>query len=147
MKKLLALLNDRARITELILYVFFGVLTTLINLVCYWAFRNLLGIQYQVSSVLAWIVAVLFAFVVNKLVVFRSKSMERDLLLREASSFFGARLMSLILFDVAGLWLCVDVFGMDDIFAKLVMNVMVVIFNYIASKLVIFQKKQDKQEV
>ncbi len=141
MKKLLALLNDRARITELILYVFFGVLTTLINLVCYWAFRNLLGIQYQVSSVLAWIVAVLFAFVVNKLVVFRSKSMERGLLLREASSFFGARLISLILFDVAGLWLCVDVFGMDDIFAKLVMNVMVVIFNYIASKLVIFQKK------
>ena len=141
MDKIESLLHDRARIKELILYVFFGVLTTLVNLVCYWLLTAPLKVQYQVASVISWIVAVLFAYIVNKLFVFESRGMKPALLMKEMGLFFGARLSSLLLFDLAGLALCVEVFHINDFLAKLLMNVLVVIYNYIASKLVIFQKR------
>ena len=157
MEKIKPLLNDRKRLREIILYLVFGMLTTLVNLLVYGGL--VLAVQsqyilsqyilwfrtplywYYVASTIAWIVAVIFAYVGNKLFVFKSRNLPRRALTQEALSFFGARVLSLLLFDLMGLSLCIQVLGLNDFIAKLFMNVLVVIFNYAASKLVIFKKK------
>lgn len=157
MEKLKALLNDRARRREIVLYLLFGGLTTLVNLLVYSLLillvdpqrvlsPSILWVQtpvkwYHIASVIAWIAAVSFAYGSNKLYVFQSRNLTRRELLKEISSFFGARVVSLLLFDLAGLSLCIDVFGMNEYIAKFVMNVLVIIFNYVASKLVVFKKR------
>ena len=157
MDKIRNLLNDRERRREIILYLVFGVLTTVVNLLVYGGL--ILAVQpkhiltqyilwfhtplywYSVASVIAWVAAVTFAYVGNKLYVFRSRNLARRELVQEILSFFGARVLSLLLFDLAGLSLLIQVFGMNEFIAKLIMNVLVIIFNYAASKLVIFRKK------
>lgn len=157
MEKIKALFNDKARMREVILYLVFGALTTLVNLAVYGGLvlavpssQVLLGTGakgslsiywYQVASVIAWIAAVSFAYGTNKVFVFQSRHLHGLALLKEAAAFFGARVLSLLLFDLAGLTLCVQAFHMGDFAAKLLMNVLVIIFNYVASKLVIFRKK------
>lgn len=158
MEKIKALLEDKARLREIILYLIFGVLTTAVNLAVYGGLvllvpakrilaQHILFIParlywFQAASAIAWVVAVAFAYAGNKIFVFKSRHLTRRELLMEASSFFGARVLSLLLFDLAGLSLCVQVFHMGDFAAKLVMNVLVVIFNYVASKLVIFRRRE-----
>ncbi len=157
MEKIKALLNDKERRREILLYLVFGVLTTIVNLLVYGGL--ILAVQpkrilteyilwfhtplywYSVASIIAWIVAVTFAYVGNKLYVFRSRNLTRRELIQEVLSFFGARVLSLLLFDLAGLSLLIQVFYMDEFIAKLIMNILVIIFNYVASKLVIFKKK------
>jgi putative flippase GtrA len=157
MEKIRTLLNDKERRREIILYLVFGVLTTLVNLLVYGGlilavqpkhvlFEYILWFHaplywYYVASIIAWIVAVAFAYIGNKLYVFRSRNLTRKELTQEILSFFGARVLSLLLFDLAGLSLLIQVFAMNEFIAKLIMNVLVVIFNYVASKLVIFKKK------
>ena len=152
-----SLLSDKERRREIILYLVFGILTTVVNLLVYGGLilavppKQILSdyvlwfhvplYWYYIASTLAWIVAVTFAYVGNKLYVFRTRNLQRYALLKEIAAFFGARVMSLLLFDLAGLALCIQVLRMDEFIAKLVMNVLVVIFNYVASKLVIFKKK------
>ena len=152
-----SLMNDKERRREIILYLVFGILTTVVNLLVYGGLilvvppRQVLSeavlwfhvpvYWYYIASVLAWIAAVTFAYVGNKLYVFRTRNLGRYELLKEIASFFGARVLSLLLFDLAGLALCIQVLDMNEFIAKLAMNVLVVIFNYAASKLVIFKKK------
>ncbi len=152
-----SIMNDKERRREIILYLVFGILTTLVNLLVYGGLilivpprqilsEYVLGFHapvywYNIASTIAWIVAVTFAYVGNKLYVFRTRNLQRYELLREIASFFGARVLSLLLFDLAGLSMCVELFHMNEFIAKLAMNVLVVIFNYVASKLVIFKKK------
>jgi putative flippase GtrA len=158
MEKIKTLMSDKARMREIILYLVFGVLTTVVNLAVYGGLVLLIPSQrilaqqilfipthlywYQVASVIAWLAAVAFAYAGNKIFVFKSRHLSRWELVMEATSFFGARALSLLLFDLAGLSLCVQVFHMGDFTAKLLMNVLVVVFNYVASKLVIFRKKE-----
>ncbi len=159
MEKIKNLMNDKARMREIILYLVFGVLTTAVNLAVYAGLVLLIPSQrilaqqilfiparlywYQAASAIAWVVAVTFAYAGNKIFVFKSRHLSRWELVMEATSFFGARVLSLLIFDLAGLSLCVQVFHMGDFTAKLLMNVLVVIFNYIASKLVIFRRKEQ----
>lgn len=139
---------------ELITYVVFGVLTTLVNFVCFWLFNKILGEKlYLLSNIIAWVISVIFAYVTNKLWVFESKSWKPSVIGREIPEFVGARVFSLLI-EEGGLWLFVDVlnfdkfgftlFGFDvtgKLIAKVVLAVIVVILNYIFSKLVIFKKK------
>lgn len=143
---------------ELILYVVFGGLTTVVNFISFWAFNKLLGENlYLVSNIVAWFISVVFAYVTNKLWVFESKSWAFKVLLKEVPEFFAARLFSLAV-EEAGLWLFVDKLGFDafsftvfgfevtgKLIAKVVLAVIVVILNYFFSKFVIFaKKKKDK---
>ena len=125
---------------EMLLYIVFGVLTTLINIAvfdrCYYTLRW----TWQAANALAWILAVAFAFITNKLWVFRSKSFGARVLLRELSEFFAARLLSLGV-DYACMWLLIDMLAWNGLLAKIVDNVIVVVINYVLSKLVIFRKK------
>lgn len=126
---------------ELLLYGIFGVLTTLINIVVYSLCYHQLGISNVASNVVAWILSVLFAFVTNKIWVFDSKSMEVSVLFKEAVSFFGCRLATGLL-DLAIMYVTVDVMAWNSTLMKCISNVIVIVVNYIASKLVIFAHKQ-----
>ncbi|MDD7638468.1 MAG: GtrA family protein, partial [Clostridiales bacterium] len=122
---------------ELISYGIFGVLTTVINIAVYTVCYNLLGISNVVSNVIAWILSVLFAYVTNKIWVFESKSTEWKVLIYEMGSFFGCRLATGLL-DLAIMYVTVDKLALNSTLMKCVSNVIVIIANYIFSKLVIF---------
>lgn len=125
---------------SIISYLFFGVCTTVINIATYYLCYNVSGIPNVPSTVIAWVVAVIFAYITNKLFVFDSKSFKADVLIREVASFFGCRLLTGVL-DVMIMYVAVDVMDMDSTLWKLVSNILVIILNYVASKLVIFKKK------
>ena len=144
--------EDKGR-RELLLYVFFGVLTTVVNYVAYWMLTAALGLRAEGAdevgkvavNVVAWVLSVAFAYGTNRKYVFQSKAEGRQALLREIGLFVSARLLSLVLFDVLGMYICMTVFAMNDLIAKLLLNVLVVIFNYVASKLVVFQKTKRRE--
>lgn len=131
---------------EGILYLIFGGLTTLISILSFWLFSLMLGEEkYLLSNFLSWVLAVIFAFVTNKTLVFGSKKTDRSTLLREGLEFLGARVFSLGL-EEGGLWLLLDAFGMahlpsGDLIAKVIMSVIVILVNYFLSKFIIFKKK------
>ena len=130
---------------ELILYVFFGGCTTLINIISYFACRELMHLPVVPADVLAWLVSVIFAYVTNKLFVFESKSWRLMLVLKEGAAFLAARVFSLGL-DVAMLYVTVTVLGWWELPMKVLANVVVIVINYIFSKWIIFRKDAAKQQ-
>ncbi|MCI1981888.1 MAG: GtrA family protein [Oscillospiraceae bacterium] len=125
---------------EMILYIVFGVLTTVINVVVCGVFYYNLHWNILAANAFAWVLSVAFAFITNKLYVFRSKSFAAEIFVRELVEFVAARLLSLGV-DEAGMWLLVTVLIWNAWAAKILVNVAVVIINYVLSKLVIFKKK------
>ena len=122
-----------------VMYLVFGVLTTLVDWVAYRVLR-LSGLGYMFSNVAAWGAAVIFAFVTNKFMVFNSKSVDRLIIIKEFISFVGARVFSLLL-QLAGIELMIDYANINEYIAKAVMTVVVVVCNYVFSKLFIFKDK------
>ena len=120
-------------------YLFFGVCTTVVNIAVYDMCYLVYGLGNIPSTVLAWLISVLFAFVTNKLWVFQSKAWNAAVLLHEVSSFFGCRIATGIL-DVAIMYAAVDVLGGNGLLWKVISNVVVIVLNYVASKLLIFRK-------
>lgn len=125
---------------ELISYLVFGVLTTAVNYITYLLFAPLFATT-TIPTAIAWILSVIFAYITNRIFVFRSTARGWKALLFEVVSFFGARVLSGVL-DVVFMWIFADYMGFDDKWMKLISNVFVIIFNYIASKLVVFRKKE-----
>ncbi len=140
---------------ELITYVFFGGCTTLVNLVTFKLFNVLLGEEkYLISNIIAWVASVIFAYVTNKIWVFESKQWNAKTLLKEIPSFFAARVLSFVIEEV-GLFVLVDLlkfkdFSMDikvmaisgEMISKVILAVIVVVLNYVFSKVFIFRKKK-----
>lgn len=126
---------------EIILYLFFGVCTTLINIVCYALLYDMLRMSNFISTVIAWFVAVVFAFLTNKIFVFESKSPTLDAWFHEMISFFGCRFLTGIL-DVAIMVVAVDWLHWNGVLWKLISNVIVTVLNYVASKCLIFKDTQ-----
>jgi putative flippase GtrA len=124
---------------EKINYLIFGVLTTLVNYVVYWAARGPLTLDYRISTAIAWILAVAFAFVTNKFFVFKSRSTQWKTLVREASAFVAARLASGV-FDMGWMILAVEWIHMNDMPAKILSNIIVIVMNYALSKMFIFRQ-------
>ena len=129
---------------EIINYLIFGVLSTVVNFASYFIFAKLFHIDEVVSSGLSWFCAVLFAYITNKIFVFESKTKTVKAFIKEIMSFFACRVLSGILCDVGTFALMVKVLNINDIIAKIVTQIMVVILNYVLSKLVIFKKKSEK---
>lgn len=125
---------------EIILYVFFGVCTTLVNILVYYIFSHIFNLGTIISTVIAWILSVLFAYITNKIWVFKSKSWDKNVLFKEMISFFSCRLLTGLL-DIGIMYIFVDILKFNDIIIKVISNIIVIIINYIASKLVIFSKK------
>ena len=123
---------------HLIMYGIFGVLTTAVNIVTYYLFYNLLHVANTPSTALAWVSAVLFAFFTNKRWVFDSPSFDCATLCREIPSFFAARIATGAV-DVGIMYLAVDICHQKPLLWKCLSNVIVVILNYIFSRLFVFR--------
>lgn len=124
---------------DIISYLVFGVLTTLVNFLVYYPLTNLLGINATVSNVIAWAVSVAFAFVTNKPFVFKSMDWSASVVIPELYKFVGTRLGSGLL-ETAMIFLLVDLLGLDGNIIKLAVSILVVIINYVGSKLIVFKK-------
>lgn len=136
MDKLIGLLKKHK---DIIFYLFFGVCTTAINIIVYNVFYYALLVPNVNSNIIAWIVAVLFAFVTNKLFVFDSTSLTAKVMLYELFSFLACRMITGLL-DLGIMYATVDCLKQNALLWKVISNVLVIILNYISSKLVIFKK-------
>ena len=123
---------------QVILYLFFGVCTTAINTISYAILYEYLHIVNIVSTLIAWFVAVVFAFFTNKIYVFESKSPSILEKLREFGSFFGCRILTGVL-DVVIMAVAVDYLKWNRLIWKLISNIIVTIVNFVASKFFIFK--------
>lgn len=123
----------------IILYILFGILTTMINLVSYTGMIYLHW-DVQLSVILSWLITVLSAYLTNRKWVFNSKATTTADLLHEFFAFLSSRLLTLIL-EMAIIWFGVQLLKQNPLVWKLIDNVVVVIFNYIISKLFVFKSK------
>ncbi len=128
---------------EVILYLIFGVLTTLVNFLTYILLARCFDINQTVSNAVAWIVSVLFAYVTNKIWVFESKSTKAKTVIIEMLSFIGCRVVSGIL-DIAMFYIMVEKLFMNDIIVKIIISIFVIVLNYVFSKLLIFKNTNTK---
>lgn len=124
---------------DILTYLFFGVLSTVVNYVVYLPAFYMLGLSAAVSNVIAWTVAVAFAFLTNKPFVFKSHDWSRKTVLPELSKFVGCRVASGVAETVI-LLVTVDLLGWSGAFWKLVTSVLVVVANYFGSKFLVFKK-------
>ncbi|WP_346663398.1 GtrA family protein [uncultured Merdimonas sp.] len=124
---------------EMILYLFFGGCTTLVNILAYAAATRFVSMAVVPATVLAWILSVIFAYVTNRIYVFESKTRGIRAIGREVAGFVSCRLFSGAL-DVGLMWLLVDMAGFPDLVIKILSNILVIIINYVASKFWIFKK-------
>lgn len=142
---------------EFILYTLFGIGTTIVNFVVYWAMLNTIGHEnYLFANIIAWLVSVIYAFITNKLYVFKSPAKDFKSVSREAIEFGGARALSLVIEEI-GLFLFLELASVEDfvlnlqviqisgaMLVKLLLAVFVIISNYFFSKFVIFKKKEKQ---
>lgn len=124
---------------DILSYLFFGGLTTVVNYLVYLPCYNLLSLSAAVSNAIAWAVAVAFAYLTNKPFVFRSHDWSRKTVVPELTKFVTCRIGSGLL-ETGILFLCVDLLHWNGNVWKLVTSVLVVVLNYIASKLLVFKK-------
>ena len=134
MDKLKKLLRTKLS-RELITYLIFGVLTTLVSMATFWLACK--SVHYLIAEVISWIIAVTFAFFTNRIFVFQSRG---EGLFRQMAAFYASRLFSLGVEEL-GLFIMIDIAGIGEMAAKLVLQVVVVVLNYVLSKLVVFRKK------
>ncbi len=125
---------------DIIPYLFFGVCTTVVNIIVYWLLAHPMHIPTMVSTVVAWFVAVLFAYVTNRKWVFNSSVTTAYDIGKEMVSFFACRIATGIV-DWACMFIFVDLMHLNDVVIKFIANVIVILLNYIASKMIIFKKK------
>ena len=125
---------------DILAYLFFGVLTTVVHYVIYLPCYNLLQLSAAVSNAIAWVAAVAFAYETNKPFVFRSHDWSAKTVVPELTKFVGSRVASGAL-ETAIIFVTVDLMLWNGNVMKLVTSVLVVIFNYVASKLLVFNKR------
>lgn len=130
---------------EIVLYIVFGGLTTVVNWVTYSLFVSFCSIT--VANVIAWIFAVVFAYLTNKIFVFEQKSWKPNIAFFEFSKFVSSRLLTGVV-EIAGVDILVyvglnqTIFGIEGMVAKVTVSIVVVILNYFFSKLIVFKEKK-----
>ena len=136
LKKLKSLMETH---NDILTYLVFGVLTTVVNYLVYLPCYNLLQLSASVSNAIAWVAAVAFAYLTNKPFVFKSHDWSAKTVLPELARFLGCRIGSGVAETVI-LLLTVDILGWDGNIWKLATSVLVVLLNYVGSKLFVFKK-------
>ncbi len=131
---------------EIILYIFFGGCTTIVNVILYYISTRWFGLGTVISTLLAWWVSVLFAYITNRILVFRSHNKEPRAILFEFAFFVACRLLTGLL-DVLIMYLFVDQLGWHDLIIKFLSNLIVIVVNYVASRLLIFKKHSNRRQV
>ena len=136
MKKILQVLN-----TEGMRYLIIGGCTTLVNLVVYAFLCRVVHLNVNVSNIISIIVAIIFAYITNKLIVFRSHCSSFGELAAECARFVGARLATMAI-EVGGVFLIYNVMHQDEMIAKLATQVLVVIGNYFIRRCIVFRDRK-----
>ena len=122
-------------------YCIFGILTTLVNILTYWLMAHPFGLRTVPSSVIAWIVAVSFAYITNRTWVFHSEAYGLVAIVREVIYFFLCRFTTGVM-DWVFMFVTVDIMCWNDVWMKFIANLMVIVLNFVASKLIIFKHKK-----
>ncbi|MDR2655586.1 MAG: GtrA family protein [Oscillospiraceae bacterium] len=138
---------------ELVFYLVFGALTTAVNIAGFWSFEHIIrqvnigdtNFAPDINTAIAWFISVLFAYITNKIWVFESKNTAPGFLLKEIASFFGARALTGLM-DLAIMHVFVTIMGFNSMLIKILSNILVIILNYILSKLIVFRKKKNKEK-
>lgn len=136
-----------AKNKEMLLYLFFGVLTTVVSFITAGLSKIFLetitcssGIVATVSTVISWICAVTFAYITNRIWVFESNVTKAGAVFAEALSFYGGRVFTLLV-EMGMMWVGYSLLSFNYWATKIIANVVVLILNYIISKLIVFKKK------
>ena len=124
---------------DIVSYLFFGVLTTLVNYFVYFPLYNWMHFSAALSNILAWAVAVIFAYLTNKPFVFHSTDWSWETVSKESAKFIGCRIGSGVLETII-VFVFVDILICNGNWTKIIVSILVVILNYISSKWVVFRK-------
>ncbi|MEG0025700.1 MAG: GtrA family protein [Bacilli bacterium] len=129
---------------EIINYLITGFLTVVVNLIIYYLCTNFFlshgnQLDIQISNVISWIGAVLFAYFANRIIVFKSKTRGK-LFFKELYSFFGARIFTLLV-EMLLMYLFISLFLLNDFISKVIVQFVVIVLNYVISKIIVFKKK------
>lgn len=143
MKKILMIYKKHE---EIINYLFIGGCTTLISLIVYYVsvltFLNpSISWQLQIANIISWIAGVIFAYITNRKVVFKSKNKK---VIKEAEKFLGARIVTLLI-DMLFMYVTVTVLLLNDKIMKIISNIIIIILNYVFSKLFVFVQKESEK--
>lgn len=123
---------------DIILYLFFGGLTFLVCMVSYYIFATPLHMNYMVANVISWIIAVLFAYITNRIFVFKSKVKDFVGIVKEIWMFFACRLSTGVM-EIIIMFVGVSLLHCNDLIVKGIAQVLVILSNYVLSKLLIFK--------
>lgn len=153
MEKLKKFLAEHEKEYELVRYVIAGGLTTLLSIAVFSLFCIAVSGDHTVDGAnetqaligngLSWVIAVLFAFWINRRMVFRRKGGESRQILIEMGQFIASRAVSGVLFEIGLMWLLIGPVGLSNLWSKLIVLVLVTVFNYVVSKFWIFAKKPE----
>ena len=135
------LVNVYEKHEEVIIYLIVGVMTTILNLVIYYGcvFTVLNPedkLELQIANLIAWTVGVIFAYFMNRKYVFKSKNID---IKKEATKFLSSRVVTLLM-DMSIMFFTVSILRFNDKIMKIFSNILVIILNYIFSKLLVFKK-------
>jgi len=123
---------------EVINYLIFGVLSTVVSISSFALFNKVFHIHYNICNILSWILAVSFAFITNKLYVFKSKETN---ILKDLIKFFTSRIATLVI-EIIVMFIMVDLLKIDEMISKIIAQVIVIVLNYVFSKLFVFNNKK-----
>ncbi|MDD6216136.1 MAG: GtrA family protein [Roseburia sp.] len=128
---------------EVLLYLFFGGLTFLVSVISYAYFNVTLGINELVANIISWVLAVAFAFFTNRIWVFQAPTKTVSQFLMQLIRFFMGRVATLVVEEVI-LLVFITILGFNSMVVKVIAQVIVIVLNYVISKLVVFRKKNDQ---
>lgn len=128
---------------EVLFYLVFGVLTTLVNIISYAILSRVFVVGTVGANVIAWFLAVLFAYLTNRRWVFLSRGRN---VVREATAFFSGRLATGVL-DTIVMFITVELLGWNDLVMKVISNFIVIILNYVISKFFVFKNGDETKKV
>lgn len=129
---------------EGISYLFWGGVAFVLSMVLFYIFANIMMLDEQIANIFTWIICVIFAYLTNRTFVFKSKTTGAKAVTKEFVDFTAARLATLVL-ENAVLFICIDLFLWHNMLAKLLGQFLVIVSNYVLSKLWIFKKKDSNE--
>lgn len=125
------------KLREVSAYLIFGVLTTLVNIISFYIFNNLLNIDYLIANIISWFLSIIFAYITNKNYVFKN---HKENNFKTFILFISSRLTTLLL-DMLFMILLIEKIQISEINSKIIVQIMVVIINYLLSKLIVFKDR------
>ena len=120
-------------------YLIFGFLAFVLNYILYFLFADAMQMHYMAATVLSWVLTVVFAYWTNRTFVFKSQNKDTGSVVKEFVSFIGARIATEVL-ELVLMYVMVDLLSINDKISKLVCQVLVILANYVLSKIWIFKK-------